>query len=156
MNTEQSHLNLRLNYRSANPEAYRAMLALERFIGGCRLDKSLVELLKTRVSQLNGCAFCVAAHAADLRRLGDYEEQLLLLAVWRDSPVFAGQERAALELAEHLVRIGERGVPEAVYAEARRYFGEAEYVDLVMVVNTINAWNRISISTGMYPGVKLE
>ncbi|NGZ74719.1 carboxymuconolactone decarboxylase family protein [Saccharibacillus alkalitolerans] len=156
MNAVHAQPHLRLNHRKANPEAFRTMLALEKFIGGSGLDKSLVELLKTRVSQLNGCAYCVAAHAADLRALGDYEEQLLLLAVWRDSPVFTKRERAALELAECLVDIGERGVPDPVYEGARQYFGEAEYVDLVMVVNTINAWNRISISTGMYPGVKLE
>ncbi|RAI91144.1 AhpD family alkylhydroperoxidase [Paenibacillus pabuli] len=145
-------MSLRLNYRLANPGAFKAMMALEQHISGQFEDKPLYELLKIRVSQINGCAFCLDMHAKDLLKLGDYADHILLLSVWREVPLFTEKERVMLELAEAVTLISEQGVPLELYEKVREHFSEAELVDLIMAINTINSWNRIAITTGMYPG----
>jgi len=145
-------MNLRVNYRVANPGAFKAMMALEQHISGQFEDKPLYEMLKIRVSQINGCAFCLDMHAKDLLKLGDYADHVLLLSVWREVPLFTEKERVMLELAEAVTLISEQGVPLELYEKVREHFSEAEVVDLIMAINTINSWNRIAITTGMYPG----
>lgn len=145
-------MSLRMNYRAANTGAFKALMAMEQFVSGQFEDKVLYELLKIRVSQINGCAFCLDMHAKDLMKLGDYADHILLLSVWREAPLFTEKERVMLELAEAVTRISEQGVPLELYNKVREYFSEAELVDLVMAINTINNWNRIAITTGMYPG----
>lgn len=145
-------MQMRLNYRTANSEVLQAMLSLQKYDSASSVDPVLHELLKIRVSQINGCAFCLDMHAKDLLKLGDYQEHILLLSVWREAPVFTEKERAALALAEAVTKISENGVPEAIYKQAREYFAEKEYMDLILAINTINCWNRIAISTGMFPG----
>lgn len=148
-------MSLRFNYREINAPAFRAMLALEQHTAGRGKDMVLTELVKIRVSQLNGCAFCLDMHAKDLLKLGDYQDKLLLLSVWREAPVFTDRERALLALAEAVTHISKAGVPQNVYDKVREYYSEEEYVDWIMAINTINCWNRIAISTGMYPGVDI-
>lgn len=145
-------MSLRLNYRTANEGAFQAMMAMEKYTSGRFADKVLYELLKIRVSQINGCAFCLDMHAKDLMKLGDYTDHITLLSVWRETPLFTDRQRAMLELAEAVTRISEQGVPQELYARVREYFSEEDYVDLIVAINTINSWNRIAISTGMYPG----
>ncbi|WP_127536636.1 carboxymuconolactone decarboxylase family protein [Paenibacillus illinoisensis] len=145
-------MTLRMNYRAANPGAFKALMAMEQFISGQFEDKVLYELLKIRVSQINGCAFCLDMHAKDLMKLGDYADHILLLSVWRETPLFTEKERVMLELAEAVTRISEQGVSLELYNKVREHFSEEELVDLVMAINTINNWNRIAITTGMYPG----
>ncbi|RAW18351.1 carboxymuconolactone decarboxylase family protein [Paenibacillus taichungensis] len=145
-------MSLRVNYRVANQGAFKAMMALEQHISGQFEDKPLYELLKIRVSQINGCAFCLDMHAKDLLKLGDYADHILLLSVWREVPLFTEKERVMLELAEAVTLISKQGVPLELYEKVREYFSEAEVVDLIMAINTINSWNRIAITTGMYPG----
>ncbi|MEK4056737.1 carboxymuconolactone decarboxylase family protein [Paenibacillus sp. FSL F4-0087] len=145
-------MSLRVNYRVANQGAFKAMMALEQHISGQFEDKPLYELLKIRVSQINGCAFCLDMHAKDLLKLGDYADHILLLSVWREMPLFTEKERVMLELAEAVTLISEQGVPLELYEKVREHFSEAELVDLIMAINTINSWNRIAITTGMYPG----
>ncbi|MGX1830682.1 carboxymuconolactone decarboxylase family protein [Paenibacillus taichungensis] len=145
-------MSLRVNYRVANPGAFKAMMALEQHISGQFEDKPLYELLKIRVSQINGCAFCLDMHAKDLLKLGDYADHILLLSVWREVPLFTEKERVMLELAEAVTLISEQGVPLELYEKVREHFSEAEVVDLIIAINTINSWNRIAITTGMYPG----
>ncbi|WP_150275863.1 carboxymuconolactone decarboxylase family protein [Paenibacillus tepidiphilus] len=148
-------MSLRFNYREVNAPAFRAMMALEQHSAGRTKDKLLAELIKIRVSQLNGCAFCLDMHARDLLKLGDYHDKLVLVSVWREAPIFTAEERAVLELAEAVTFISQDGVPQAVYEQVREFFSEEEVVDLLMSIITINGWNRIAISTGMYPGVAL-
>lgn len=148
-------MSLRFNYRESNAPAFRAMMALEQHTASRGKDKVLTELVKIRVSQLNGCAFCLDMHAKDLLKLGDYQDKLLLVSVWREAPIFTAQERAILGLAEAVTHISEAGVPQSVYDKVREYCSEEEFVDWIMAINTINSWNRIAISTGMYPGVNL-
>ncbi|WP_054941256.1 carboxymuconolactone decarboxylase family protein [Paenibacillus ihuae] len=148
-------MSLRFNYRQVNAPAFRAMMAAEQHNAGRGLDKVLVELVKIRVSQINGCAFCLDMHAKDLLKLGDYQDKLVLVSVWREATVFSGKERALLELAESVTLISQGGVPQAGYDNVREYVSEEEFVDWIMSINTINNWNRIAISTGMYPGVSM-
>lgn len=145
-------MNLRFNYRTANAGAFKAMMAMETHTSSRFADKVLYELLKIRVSQINGCAFCVDMHAKDLMKLGNYSEQIMLLPVWREAPIFTAPQRVMLELAEKVTRISEQGVPLELYERVREHYSEEDYVDLIVAMNTINSWNRIAISTGMYPG----
>jgi alkylhydroperoxidase AhpD family core domain len=142
----------RLNYREANPAAFEAMLALESFARSTGIDHNLYTLIKMRASQINGCAFCMDMHGKDLLEHGESLERLLLLTAWREVPIYSDKERAVLELTECVTRISEGGVPDHVYENVRKHFSEKEYVDLLMAINAINCWNRISISTGMFPG----
>ncbi|MFU1795885.1 carboxymuconolactone decarboxylase family protein [Paenibacillus azoreducens] len=145
-------MTLRFNYRAVSPHVYQAMVNLQKADSASSIDPVLRELIKIRVSQINGCSFCLDMHAKDLLKLGDYQDHILLLNVWREAPLYSGRERAALELAEAVTRISEQGVPEAVYKHVREHYDENEYMELILAINTINSWNRIAISTGMFPG----
>lgn len=145
-------MEARLNYRTADPEAVRAMMALESYIRSTGLDKKLVELMKIRASQLNGCAFCLDMHTIDARANGESEQRIYCLSAWRESPFYTDAERAALELTEAATLISTHGVSDELYRRVRVHFSETEFLQLIMVVNTINAWNRISIATKAVPG----
>jgi AhpD family alkylhydroperoxidase len=136
----------RMNPYQAAPEAMKAMGALENYVQTCGLEASLIELVKTRASQINGCAFCIHMHTGDARARGETEERLYLLDAWHESPLYSERERAALAWTEALTLISQTHVPDAVYDEVRRQFAEEELVKLTLLVATINAWNRIAIS----------
>ncbi|NRR23916.1 MULTISPECIES: carboxymuconolactone decarboxylase family protein [Brevibacillus] len=142
-------MQARLNHRAANPEAYQTMLKLEGFVNGSGLDKKLIELIKIRASQINGCAFCMDRHTQDARKLGETEQRIYLLSVWRESAVYTEAERAVLALTEAVTVITANGVSEELYQQVREHFDENQYVALIMAINTINCLNRIAISTGM-------
>ncbi|NOU72462.1 carboxymuconolactone decarboxylase family protein [Paenibacillus sp. LMG 31458] len=144
-------MEVRLTHSKANPEALQTMLKLEGFIKSSGLDEKLYEFIKIRASQINGCAYCIDMHTRDLRNMGETEQRINLLTAWREAPFYSDKERALLELTETVTRISENGVPQAVYEKVREHFDEKEYVTLIMAINTINAWNRIAISTGMFP-----
>ncbi|GGA33817.1 carboxymuconolactone decarboxylase family protein [Paenibacillus physcomitrellae] len=146
-------MSLRFNHMKANAGTYQAMVTLEKFASEHIPDKVLYELIKIRVSQINGCSFCLDMHAKDLLKLGEYQNQILLIALWHEVPgLFTEKECAVLELAEAVTLIHKGGVSDDLYARIRTYFSEEEYMNLIMAINTINNWNRIAISTGMYPG----
>lgn len=142
-------MGLRLNYAKAYPEALEAMLKMEKFAKSGGIEPQLYELVKIRASQINGCAYCIETHTKDARAFGEKERRIYLLNTWRDAPCYSEKERAALEITEYVTRISEKGVPEEAYENARAYFDEREFVALVVLINTINSWNRIAISTGM-------
>ena len=98
------------------------------------------------MSQVNGCAYCVDMHSQEARHAGELQQRLDCLPVWRETPFFTDRERAALAWAESVTRVSETGVPDAVYDEVRKHFGEKELVDLTLVVSVMNAWNRVAIS----------
>ena len=135
----------RLDLKKVQPRAMKPMLALDAYIQGCGLEASLIELVKTRASQINGCAYCIHMHTRDARAAGESEERLYLLDAWRESPLYTARERAALAWTESLTLVAESHVPDAVWEEARNQFSEAEMVDLTLLVTTINARNRIAI-----------
>ncbi|MFD2331038.1 carboxymuconolactone decarboxylase family protein [Cohnella sp. GCM10020058] len=145
-------MQLRMNHQAVNPAAFQALLKLEESVKKMGLDPVLYELIKIRASQINGCAFCLDMHTTDLRKMGESERRINLIAVWHEAPQFTAKERAALALTEAVVRISEAGVPQHVYEEALRHFSESEYIAIVMAVNAINGWNRVAIATGMFPG----
>ncbi|MFF2089234.1 carboxymuconolactone decarboxylase family protein [Paenibacillus sp. NPDC058174] len=145
-------MNLRMHAHKANPAAYQTMMKLEETIKQMNGDPILFELVKIRASQINGCAFCVDMHTKDLRKLGESEERMNLIVVWRETPLFTEKERAALALTEAVTQISKDGVPQELYDEVRKHFNETEFISLIMAINVINSWNRIAISTGMFPG----
>jgi AhpD family alkylhydroperoxidase len=146
----------RINYFQAAPDAVKALTALEAQIQGGGLEQSLIELVRTRASQINGCAFCINMHTQDARKHGETEQRLYLLNAWRESPVYTDRERAALAWTEAVTLISETHAPDDVYNEVRAQFSEAETVNLTMLIATINAWNRLSISFRSMPPVRAK
>ncbi|MBM7564890.1 carboxymuconolactone decarboxylase family protein [Paenibacillus sacheonensis] len=144
-------MEVRFNHMQVSPGAMQAMLKLEGFIKTSGLDANLYELIKIRSSQINGCAFCLNVHTKDARKLGESEQRIYLLNAWREAPFYTDKERVVLELTEAVTRISEQGVPQELYDRVRAHVDEVEYVAIIMAINTINAWNRIAISTGMFP-----
>lgn len=136
----------RLDFYSAAPDAIDAVRALNSYVHECGLELPLLELVKTRASQINGCAYCIHMHTRDARAAGESEERLYLLDAWRESPLYSDRERAALAWTEALTRLSdERHVPDRLYEEAHRHFTEEELVKLTVAVGLINVWNRICV-----------
>lgn len=135
----------RLDWQRAAPEAMAALLALNSYTENCGLDPRLLELIKTRASQLNGCAYCIHMHTRDARKLGESEERLYLLSAWRESPLYSPRERAALAWTEALTLIADSQAPDEVYDELRRHFSEPELVNLTVAIGMINVWNRVCV-----------
>lgn len=133
------------------PAAYQAMTGLEKYLETTSIDKQLRELIKIRASQINGCAFCINMHTKDARVLGETEQRIYALSAWRDTPFFTPAERAVLALTESVTVITKEHVPDAVYNEAAQYFDSKQLGEIIMCIITINAWNRIAISTNMMP-----
>lgn len=139
----------RLDYYAASPETLQAMLALEEHVQAHAFDPALYELVKIRVSQLNGCAYCLDMHTREARAAGETEARLHLLAAWRESPLYTSRERAALAWAEAVTLVATRGVPDDVFAGAAAEFSELELARLTLAINTINSWNRLAVSFRM-------
>jgi AhpD family alkylhydroperoxidase len=140
-----------MDYYSASPDALKAMLALEAAVSKLPLEKPLLELVKLRASQINGCAFCVDLHSSDARKRGETERRLYSVAVWRESPFFSPRERAALAWTESLTRLAETHAPDEDYAQLAAEFSERERVDLTLAINTINSWNRLAVGFRKIP-----
>jgi AhpD family alkylhydroperoxidase len=136
----------RINYATIAPGATRAMLGLEEYLKLSSLDEKLLDLIKLRVSQMNGCAYCIDMHWKDLRALGETEQRLYGLDAWEESPYYDDRERAALAWAESVTRITEGHVPDALFDQVRPHFSEKELADLTLAITTINAWNRLAIA----------
>jgi AhpD family alkylhydroperoxidase len=141
----------RLNFYKSGPEAMKAMSGLEQQIARSGLEKSLIELVRLRASQINGCAYCIDVHTSDARKAGESERRLATLAVWRETPFFTDTERAALEWTESVTLVASTRVPDDVWEQVRQHFTPAEMVDLTLLVNTINAWNRFAIAFRKLP-----
>ncbi|MFC5525384.1 carboxymuconolactone decarboxylase family protein [Rhodanobacter ginsengisoli] len=139
-------MNNRLDFYKASPDAIKAMVGLEQRIGKSALEKSLVELVRLRASQINGCAFCMDMHSSDARKAGEDERRLATLGAWRETPFFTDRERAALAWTESLTLVSETHVPDAVWAQVEPHFSPEEITDLTLLVVAINGWNRFSIA----------
>ena len=136
----------RLDVTKVNPELFKVMAGLEKYLEASGLEQKLLDLVKIRASQINGCAYCIVMHTNDARKHGESDEWMHLLDAWREAPVYSARERAALALTEAVTKISEHHVPDEVYDEARRHFSEKELVDLTAAVIAINAWNRAAIT----------
>ena len=142
----------RIDYQKAARNGIRIMYEMERYIMGCGLEQSLIDLVKVRASQINGCAFCLDMHTKDARAEGETEQRLYALSAWRETPFFTERERAALDWTEKLTLISTNDVPESLYEAVREHFSEEELVNLTLAVNAINSWNRMAISMRVVPG----
>jgi AhpD family alkylhydroperoxidase len=136
----------RLDVMKVSPALFKAMAALQAYVDHSGLDHSLLNLVKIRASQINGCAYCLVMHTNDARKAGESDERMYLLDAWDEAPVYTARERAALAWTEAVTRVSEGHVPDEVYEEARRQFSEKELVDLTAAVVVINGWNRASIA----------
>src|SRR6201996_3688088 len=146
-------LKMRLEPAKVSPAAYHAMLALESFVNkSSKLEVSLLELVRMRASQINGCAFYIDMHSKNARANGETEQRLYALSAWRETTFFTNRERAALAWTEALTLITEGHAADDVYAEVRREFGEEELVNLSFAIITINSWNRLAIGFRTIPG----
>ncbi len=142
----------RIDYPRACAEGYAAMAALNRYTHTCGLQPGLLELVKIRSSQINGCAYCIDMHTKDARARGETEQRLYGLDAWRETPFYTERERAALAWTEAVTRVADGHVPDEVFAHARQHFSEKELVDLTLAVIVINGWNRLAISFRSVPG----
>jgi AhpD family alkylhydroperoxidase len=143
---------MRIDFNKAAPEVMKAMLGLEHQIRQSGLESSLLDLVRMRVSQLNGCAYCIDMHSKDARARGETEQRLYELDAWRESPFYSAKERAALAWTEAVTFVASGHVPDDVYREVREQFQEADLVNLTLAVVAINGWNRLSIAFRAEPG----
>jgi AhpD family alkylhydroperoxidase len=146
----------RMNFFEAAPDTLKALRALETQIQSTGLEKSLIEIVKIRASQINGCAFCLNMHTEDARKHGETEQRIYLISAWRESPLYTDRERAALAWTEAVTLISETHAPDDVYEAVRAQFSEAETVNLTMLIATINAWNRMAIAFRTIHPVKVK
>jgi AhpD family alkylhydroperoxidase len=145
-------MKTRIDRADVNPGAYRAMLGLEQYLATCGLDKKLLDLIRMRVSQMNGCAYCLDMHWKELRAEGETEQRMYSLDAWRESPYYSEAERAALAWAEAVTRVADTRVPDFEYEQARRQFDARQLADLTLAVVAINGWNRLNIAFRTAPG----
>jgi AhpD family alkylhydroperoxidase len=138
-------MTARLNPLAAAPNAMDAMMGVETYLKDCGLEHSLMLLVKTRASQINGCAYCLHMHTHDARVAGEREERLYLLDAWRESKLYTPRERAALAWTDALTRLPETHAPDADFDGLRPHFTDAEIVNLTLLIGAINSWNRISV-----------
>lgn len=136
----------RVNAYDAAPAAMAALRNVEAYLHQSGLDKKLIELVKMRASQINGCAYCLAMHSKDLRRMGESEQRIYLLNAWPESSLYSPRERAALAWTDALTLIAQTHAPDAIYDEVRQQFDDKELVDLTTLIGMINLWNRLAIS----------
>ena len=142
----------RLDFKKASPDAYKAMAAVESCVRQSGVEHALLELVKTRVSQINGCAYCLDMHTKEARAHGETEQRLFVLSAWRETTFYSDRERAALAWAEAVTRISADAVPDELFAEVRRHFDEKSLVDLTLAIIAINGWNRLAIPFRSEPG----
>jgi AhpD family alkylhydroperoxidase len=145
-------MQARIDYVKASPDAAKAMFGLEKYVRSCGLELSLLELVRMRTSQINGCAYCLDMHSKDARAEGESEQRLYALNAWRETPFFTERERAALAWTEAITLVSQTHAPDDVYEEVREQFNEKEIMDLTVAIVSINGWNRIAIGLRMPPG----
>lgn len=136
---------MRLNWSKTLPKGYKAMLELQRVADESKIDHKLLELVKIRASQINGCAHCLEMHTADSKALGESELRINVLAAWREAPLYSARERAALAWCEELTNLPGSGASDDVYSEIEKLFSQEELVELTIAIIAINGWNRLAV-----------
>ena len=139
----------RLNIQKLEPKAYEAMYGLENYLANSELDKLHLELIKIKASQINGCAFCINMHTKDAMKLGETNQRIFLLNAWRETTLFTEEERVILAMTEEITNISQHGLSEETYQKALSLFSENYIAIIIIAITTINAWNRIAISSHM-------
>ena len=141
-------LEQRIDYYNVAPEALKIMMEMEKYTKTTGIDRKLRELIKIRASQINGCAYCLNMHTVDARKMGETEQRIYCISAWQECEFYTEAEKVALELTEYVTLIPTKRVPDELYQRVREHYDEKQYVDLVLIINQINSWNRISISMG--------
>ncbi|WP_248963034.1 carboxymuconolactone decarboxylase family protein [Sphaerisporangium perillae] len=142
----------RTSLKRHTPEIYKALIELDGLVAGAGLEGPLLELVRIRASQLNGCAYCIDMHTIDARAAGEKEQRLYALPAWRETPFFTPRERAALELTEAITLLPQGGVSDEVYDRAAQHYTEEELAKLIWAIMVINTWNRIGVTSRLTPG----
>lgn len=137
----------RINIQKIEPEAYKAMFGLEKYLSTTRLSEIEKELIKIRTSQINGCAYCIEIHTKDALKYQETKERIFALSAWWESPLFNEKEKVLLKMTEEITKIRKKGLSEFTYNEARKHFDDHAIAAIIMQIGTINLWNRIAIST---------
>jgi len=145
-------MKARINLMHVTPGVIQSMLGLERQVRQAGLDHALLDLVRMRASQINGCAYCLDMHSKDARANGETEQRLYGLDAWRETPYYSARERAALEWTEALTLVSQTGVPDDVYERVSQTFSEDELVHLSLAIVAINGWNRLNIAARTVPG----
>lgn len=148
----ETNVEPRIDYRKAAPEALQSLYALEQLVRKSGLETKLLELVRMRASQINGCAYCLDMHSKDARAEGETEQRLYALNAWRETPFYSERERAALEWTEAVTLVSQGHVSDKVFERVRKHFNEGELVNLTLAVTMINTWNRLAISFRAVPG----
>lgn len=144
-------MSKRINFAEADPEIYKTMLGLEKYVAATDIDPITKELIKIRASQINGCSYCVDKHTKDARKLGETEQRLYTVAMWKDTPFFSEEEQTILAMTEEITLISAHGLSDETYNKAIALFGDKKFAQIMMAIITINAWNRIGVSTHLMP-----
>ena len=137
----------RINLSKVDPKAFEAMLGLEKYLAESGLDKKLFELIKTRASQINGCAYCINMHTRDAMKIGETTQRLFLLDVWRETNLFTDKEKAVLALTEAMTLIVNSPISDKIYNTAKEHLSDKEFAAVIMAIVAINGWNRIAITS---------
>ena len=141
-------MSQRVSYYEIAPDGMKIMMDMEKYTKTTAIERKLRELIKIRVSQINGCAYCLNMHTADARKMGETEQRIYCVSAWQECEFYTKAEKVALELAEYVTLIPTKRVPDELYQRVREHYDEKQYVDLVLIINQINSWNRISIAMG--------
>ena len=147
-------MSLRIDFKNVDPAAYRALSGLQAYVHNSGLPASLLNLVYTRASQINGCAFCLDMHTREARALGETEQRLYTLSAWRETSFFTEQEQAVLAFTEYVTKVSEKGVPDEIYQAVAKHFDQKQIVQLLVAICAINSWNRIAVSTRKVPDVR--
>ncbi|KIA86498.1 carboxymuconolactone decarboxylase family protein [Flavobacterium sp. AED] len=142
----------RVNINETEPQAFKAMLALEGYLATSQISKTEKELIKIRASQINGCAFCIDMHTKDALKYGETNQRIFLLNAWRETDLFTEKEKVILSMTEEITLIHNQGLSETSYQKAVLFFDKNQIAQIIMAIVTINAWNRIAVSTQLEPG----
>ncbi len=140
----------RINIKELEPEAYKILFDMEKYLSKTDLSLMLRELIKIRVSQINKCAFCLEMHTKDAREAGETEQRIYALSAWEESPLFSEEEKAVLALAEEVTHISKHGVSDAAFQKAQHYFTDKQVAQIIITINQINFWNRVAVSTKLF------
>jgi AhpD family alkylhydroperoxidase len=146
-------MNKRINIGKVDPLAYAAMDGLEKYVERSKVSPIQQELIRIRASQINGCSYCIDMHTRDARKNGETEQRIYALTAWRETPFFTEEEKAILSLTEEMTLITNR-VYDQTYQQALQFLGEEYLVQVMMIIITINAWNRIGVATNMHPAMR--
>jgi len=143
----------RLDIKQLEPKAYKVLYAMEKYLSTIDLSLQLRELIKIRVSQINKCAYCIELHTKDARKAGETERRIYALPAWEESPLFTEAERAVLELTDAITKISEHGVSDKIFENVQKHFNDNQVAQIIIVINQMNSWNRIAVSTKMFHAV---